>query len=115
MAALKGSVSVVSLRQVVGGVATARWRWTPHGGGPPGSVRSTSFSSLSTRVTPGGSRRLHECGWFGVCRGLWFLLYLSRGLIPNRTELALELSCATVSMPQSDRSELLSSVEFGAC
>ena len=38
------------------------------------------------------------------------LLFLSRGLIPNWTELALELSCATVPMPQSDRSGLLSSL-----
>ena len=55
VAALRGPVSVVSLRQVVGGVAATRWRWTPHSGGPPGAVWSASFGSLSTRVTSGFS------------------------------------------------------------
>lgn len=41
------------------------------------------------------------------------LLQLSCGVFPVRVELPLEMSCAAVLMPQSDRSKLLSSVEFG--
>jgi hypothetical protein len=40
---------VVSLRQVEGGVAPARRRRVPHGGGLPDAVQSASFGSLSTQ------------------------------------------------------------------
>ena len=65
-------VSVVSLHQVEGGVAAARRRWIPHGGGLLGAVRSVSFGSLLTQGHVWSSRQLHECGWFGECRELCF-------------------------------------------
>jgi hypothetical protein len=109
----RGLVLVVSLRQVVSGVAAVRLWWTPDGGGPPGAVWSASFGSLSTRVTSGFLAT--TLVWMVRCvqRAL-VLLFSSRVLILNRAVLALELSCVTVSMPQSDRSELLSSLSL-AC
>ena len=54
----RGPVSVVSLRQVVGGVAAARRWWIPYGGGLPGAVRSASFGSLLTQGHVWSSRQL---------------------------------------------------------
>jgi hypothetical protein len=62
------------------------------------------------RVTPRGSRRLHKCGYFGGCCGLWFLLCLLHGVISDQARVV-----RLVSLPQSDQPELLSSVEFDVC
>ena len=44
---MRVSVSVISIRQVEGSVATARWWRVPHSVGLPGILPSAAFSSVS--------------------------------------------------------------------
>ena len=68
----RGPILMVSLRQVVGGVAAAWRRWIPHGGGLPGPVRSASFGSCRRRVTSGVLGNYMSVDGFGERRELCF-------------------------------------------